>query len=102
MDQQAAFDARLSQVERRVDQHDDHLARLDGDMSEIRSEMADMKASLKNMATKEDVAGLQKHFDEKVIGMLQDVLNSMPMKQSLFWGGVIAIIAILGYLHGAR
>lgn len=60
--------ASLAAADRR---HDASILKLESDMSEI-------KATLGETATKEDVANLKNHINELINGILKDALNAAP------------------------
>lgn len=69
----------------------EHLERLDGDIAEIRE-------TLKQTASKDDITDLRLLVERSVNGLLRDALNSVPAKQAVAWavqGVVWAVIAAL-------
>ena len=75
--------------------HARRIERLEADMSEIRE-------TLKHTATKADIAGLQNHVSAQVNGVLRDALNAAPMKQSLLWSAIVALVAFASLLLQLR
>jgi phage shock protein A len=89
-------------LDTRVERLEEHVARLDDDISEIRD-------TLSGMATKTDVAfakvELKSHIDAAIGGVLLNALNAVPGKQAALWTGISGLIAAaavaLATFHGA-
>ena len=71
--------------------HARRIERLEADMTEIRE-------TLKRTATKTDIAGLQTHVSMQINGILRDALNAAPMKQSILWGAIVALVTFVSFL----
>ncbi len=64
-----------------------HIGTLSDDIAEI-------KRGLENVATRKDIADLHQHVDHSVNSLLRDALQSVPGRQSLLWGAIVAIATV--------
>lgn len=85
--------AEIDGLSRRVDSHDRRITQLETDMTEIR-------AYLGNTATKTDIAEVKAQIDRSISGILRDALNAVPARHAAMWGGVAAL-ATAGMLVAA-
>jgi hypothetical protein len=89
-------------LDERVGCLEEHVARLDDDISEIRD-------TLSGMATKTDLAfaqlELKSHIDAAIGGVLLNALNAVPGKQAALWAAISGLVAAaavaLAAFHGA-
>ena len=66
---------------------DEHIQVLSGDIKEIR-------AAQGNMATKADIAEINRHIDISINTILRDALNAVPAKHAAMWAGIVALLTI--------
>jgi hypothetical protein len=83
----SSLESRADYHERWLRDHENHLKQLDADMAEIRDTLA-------STATKEDIAALRNDVLSSINGVLRDALNSVPGKQSVMLGGLMAAVAV--------
>lgn len=82
-----AIQTRLDALAAVDSRHEAAIRKLERDMTEIRD-------ILGQTATKEDISGLSMHVSTQINGILRDALNAAPMKQSVFWGALVALATI--------
>lgn len=78
---------RVSRLESSFSKLENHVVRLDKDISEIR-------VILGQTATKTDVANLGAKIDQAVSGVLRDAINAVPGRHIAIWTTVMAIATI--------
>ncbi len=80
----ADWEPRMHAAEKRLEEHEHRVSELETDMREIR-------AYLGEAATKADIAGPRTYIDGAINGLLREALNATPARHAALWGGVAAL-----------
>lgn len=78
------FEARIVTLEQKAREHDARFTRLEASIDTLKEDVAEIKGSLKALATKSDLSVM-------VNGVLRDALNAVPMRQSILWTAISAL-----------
>lgn len=76
----------MEDIERRIGSLEQRVEKLEDNLGTLRADVAEIKASLSSLATKQDLATI-------VNGLLHDALFSVPASQSILWSAVSALAA---------
>lgn len=83
---------RLEALERAMSEHDLRLRRLEESMSVLKVDVAEIRATLRTLATKDDI-----------ITAMQQAFSAVPLRQSLVWSMISAVAGVgatLVAMHG--
>lgn len=89
----ARLQERVAVHETILSDHAKHLAVLD-------TAIADMRAVLGTVATKQDIADLRKDLSHMFIDSLRDAQRSLPGKIAAIFGAAMFVVALLGLVLG--
>jgi hypothetical protein len=67
-------------------------------ISLLRADAAEIKATLRGTATKEDLASLGTRISQDINGLTRDALKAVPGKQMVLWTIAMVIVTLLGVL----
>lgn len=82
-----AIELRVTRLEAWFHALSAHVTQLETDVGEIREALA-------HTATKEDVAAIGVKIERSINGILRDALNAVPARQASIWAAVTAIATI--------
>jgi chromosome segregation ATPase len=88
----------IAELRARIDGHDETLTRHERHMGKLDEAIGILREASGRVATKDDIAGLQKDFSEKFDQRLSEAQSSIPGKIAVLFGGGMFFIALVGLI----
>lgn len=87
---------RVGHLEIRMDTTEDRVANTEGIVDLLKKDVAEIKAMLPRLATKDDIHKITEKIDRDINGLLRDALSSVPGRQAALWAAVSGVGVAVG------